>query len=106
MKKEAKERLEDAGWAVGNANDFHGLSLAEAAQVDIGLALGDEVRASGKRTHLTPQAPAKLIGSCQSRSPVDRHEGLTGTNSGSLTLRESAASREPNPLISANSPTS
>jgi DNA-binding XRE family transcriptional regulator len=67
MKKEAKKRLEDAGWAVGNASDFLGLSPAEAALVDIRLALGDEVRASRKRTHLTQQGLAKLIGSSQSR---------------------------------------
>jgi len=67
MKKESKKRLEDAGWAVGNASDFLDLSPAEAALVDIRLALGDEVRASRKRTNLTQQALAKLIGSSQSR---------------------------------------
>jgi DNA-binding XRE family transcriptional regulator len=67
MKKEAKKRLEDAGWAVGKASDFLGLSPAEAALVDLRLALGDEVRASRKRTNLTQQALAKLIGSSQSR---------------------------------------
>ena len=33
MKKEAKKRLEDAGWAVGNASDFLGLSPAEGTSI-------------------------------------------------------------------------
>ncbi len=67
MKKETKKRLEEVGWTVGNATDFLGLSSAEEALVDIRLALGDEVRASRRRTNLTQHALAKLIGSSQSR---------------------------------------
>jgi hypothetical protein len=36
--------------------------------------------------------------------PVDRHEGLGDTTSGSLTLPKSATPRYPIPLASANSP--
>ena len=45
MKKDSRKRLEQAGWAVGNASDFLGLSQTEEALVEIRLALGDEVRA-------------------------------------------------------------
>jgi DNA-binding XRE family transcriptional regulator len=67
MKKDTKKRLEQGGWAVGNASDFLGLSPAEEALIEIRLALGDEVRASRERTNLTQKALAKLIGSSQSR---------------------------------------
>ena len=67
MKKESKKRLEQAGWTVGNATDFLGMSPAEEALVDIRLALGDEVRAARERTNLTQHALAKRIGSSQSR---------------------------------------
>ncbi len=67
MKKKAKKRLERAGWAVGDASDFLGLSAGEEAFVEIRLALGDEVRASRKRANLTQAALATRIGSSQSR---------------------------------------
>ena len=67
MKKANKERLERAGWTVGNAGGFLGLSLEEEYLVEIRLALGDEVRASRKRANLTQMALAKRIGSSQSR---------------------------------------
>jgi DNA-binding XRE family transcriptional regulator len=67
MKRETRKGLAQAGWAVGNASGFLGLSQAEEALVEIRLALGDEVRASRKRTNLTQRALAKLIGSSQSR---------------------------------------
>jgi len=67
MKRETRVRLTRAGWAVGNARDFLRLSPAEDSLVEIRLALGDEVRASRKRTNLTQHALAKRIGSSQSR---------------------------------------
>src|SRR5512141_263866 len=67
MKKETRKRLERAGWTVGNASDFLGLSAEEEALVEIRLVLGDEVRASRQRANLTQVALAKRIGSSQSR---------------------------------------
>jgi DNA-binding XRE family transcriptional regulator len=67
MKRENMKRFERAGWRVGNASDFLGLSREEEALVEIRLALGDEVRVSRKRANLTQLALAKLIGSSQSR---------------------------------------
>lgn len=67
MKKANKERLERAGWTVGNAGDFLGLSRQEGSLVAIRLALGDEVRTSRRRAKLTQLALAKRIGSSQSR---------------------------------------
>jgi DNA-binding XRE family transcriptional regulator len=67
MKKATVKKLEDAGWAVGNASAFLGLTPEEEALVEIRLALGDEVRESRKRANLTQVALAKRLGSSQSR---------------------------------------
>jgi transcriptional regulator with XRE-family HTH domain len=67
MKNETKRRLEKAGWSVGNAGDFLGLSQAEQALIEIRFALGAQVRDTRHRTKLTQTGLAKLIGSSQSR---------------------------------------
>ena len=65
--KKATKQLKKAGWVVGNASEFLGLSPQEEALIEIRLALGDEVRSSRKKAKLTQPALAKLIGSSQSR---------------------------------------
>ena len=65
--KKATKRLKKAGWVVGGASEFLGLSPQEEALIKIRLALGDEVRASRKKAKLAQLALAKLIGSSQSR---------------------------------------
>lgn len=75
MSKTHRERLERAGWKVGNAAEFLELSDVEAALVETKLALGDAVRALRQRGHLSQQDLAKRMGSSQSRvAKVENHD--------------------------------
>jgi DNA-binding XRE family transcriptional regulator len=67
MDKARRQRLEDAGWAMGSAADFLDLSEDEAAFIDLKLALSDELRARREHQGLTQVALAKKLGSSQSR---------------------------------------
>ncbi len=67
MNKAQKERFERAGWKVGTAREFLGLSEAEEALVEAKLKLGTVVRTLRQRKHLSQAALAKLIGSSQPR---------------------------------------
>ncbi len=67
MKKSKRERLEAAGWRVGNASDFVGLTKEEAAFVEMKLALADSVRRRRQTRRLTQTQLAKKLGSSQSR---------------------------------------
>ncbi len=67
MNKARKKRFEKAGWKVGSADEFLGLSEVESALVDTKLALGDAVRVLRGRRHLSQHALAELMGSSQSR---------------------------------------
>jgi predicted XRE-type DNA-binding protein len=67
MRKEKRERLQRAGWAVGSVSDFLGLSEAEEALVELRLALSRTVKKRRTRRRLTQEQLAKLLGSSQSR---------------------------------------
>jgi len=67
MRKAKKERLEAAGWRVGSAEEFLGLSKEEAAFVEIKLALAESMRKRRQARRLTQTQLAKKIGSSQSR---------------------------------------
>ncbi|MFL5397753.1 MAG: multiprotein-bridging factor 1 family protein [Myxococcales bacterium] len=67
MTKRHRERLEKAGWKVGNAAEFLELSDVEAAVVEAKLELGDAVRALRQRSRLSQHDLAKRMGSSQSR---------------------------------------
>lgn len=67
MRKDKRERLKAAGWRVGSAADFLGLTREEAAFVEIKLALADSVRRRRRARRLTQTQLAKRIGSSQSR---------------------------------------
>jgi DNA-binding XRE family transcriptional regulator len=67
MRKDKRERLEAAGWRVGNTSDFLGLTKEEAAFVEMKLALADSVRKRRQARRLTQTQLAKRIGSSQSR---------------------------------------
>jgi DNA-binding XRE family transcriptional regulator len=67
MRKAKKERLEAAGWRVGTAEEFLGLSKEEAAFVEMKLALAGSVRRRRQAKRLTQTQLAKRIGSSQSR---------------------------------------
>ena len=85
MKKPKKTRLEAAGWSVGDASAFLGLSAAEAALVEIRLALSTSLRARRQAQHLTQVGLAKRLKSSQSR--VAKMEAGDPTVSMDLLLR-------------------
>ena len=67
MDPRKRERLEAAGWKVGDAADFLGLSEAEAQYVETKVALGIALRKLREYVGLTQAATAEEIGSSQSR---------------------------------------
>ena len=67
MDAKTKKKLEAAGWATGDAKDFLELSDAEAAFVDMKLALAADLRARRLEKHLNQTQVARVIGSSQSR---------------------------------------
>ena len=67
MNKAKKERLEAAGWKVGSAREFLGLSDEESALIEVKLELGRAVRAERTRRGMTQAALARELGSSQSR---------------------------------------
>ncbi|HEY9600598.1 MAG TPA: helix-turn-helix transcriptional regulator [Allocoleopsis sp.] len=62
-----RQRLEAAGWTVGNASDFLGLSPEETAFIELKLALSKRLKQQRESQQLTQQALAKLIKFSQSR---------------------------------------
>ena len=67
MDKTTKTKLEAAGWKTGNTQEFLELTDAEAAFVDMKLALAANLRARRLEKHLDQTQVARLIGSSQSR---------------------------------------
>ena len=67
MNTARKKRLEAAGWRVGTAGEFLGLSREQAELVEMKLALGEFLRRRRMKRRLTQQALAQKLGSSQSR---------------------------------------
>ena len=67
MRKDKRERLERAGWKVGDAKDFLGLSDADTAVIDLRVSLAAALRRRRRARNLSQAALAKRIGSSQSR---------------------------------------
>ncbi|WP_420629652.1 helix-turn-helix domain-containing protein [Candidatus Leptofilum sp.] len=67
MDPKKKEKLVQAGWAVGSAEDFLELSPEEAAYIELKLALAENLRQVRQNNHLTQKELARLIKSSQSR---------------------------------------
>lgn len=67
MEESKRKRLEDAGWSVGSAQDFLGLSDEEAAFVELKLALSESLRERRAEQGITQTELAHRIGSSQSR---------------------------------------
>ena len=67
MEAEKRKRLEAAGWAVGDASDFLGLTDAEAELVELKVQLALLVKELRKVKNLSQDALAKKMGSSQSR---------------------------------------
>ena len=67
MESKKRESLEAAGWKLGSAGTFLGLSEQERRYVEIKLALSKKVREVRQGRNLTQAQAAKLAGSSQSR---------------------------------------
>lgn len=67
MDAEKRKRLEAAGWQVGGAEDFLGLSEEEADFIELKLALSTSLRERRTERGLSQSAVARKIGSSQSR---------------------------------------
>src|SRR5713101_6388435 len=67
MKRVKKQRLERAGWAVGDSAQFLQMSVEENRFIELKLALATGVRELRKRRGLTQAALAHRLGSSQSR---------------------------------------
>jgi ribosome-binding protein aMBF1 (putative translation factor) len=67
LEKRKKRRLESAGWKVGDASEFLGLTDEEAAIVELKLDLARVVREQRQRRDLTQEQLGRLLGSSQSR---------------------------------------
>ncbi|OFW13202.1 MAG: hypothetical protein A3F70_16960 [Acidobacteria bacterium RIFCSPLOWO2_12_FULL_67_14] len=67
MRADKRRRLERAGWSVGDAGDFLGVSAEERRFIDVKLALADGLRRRRERLGLTQTQVAERFGSSQSR---------------------------------------
>jgi predicted XRE-type DNA-binding protein len=85
MKTTKRTKLRRAGWKVGSAEQFLGLSPHETAMVEIKLALADSLRALRRRERMTQAQVAALLGSSQSR--VAKMESADATVSVDLLVR-------------------
>ena len=85
MNSAKKARLQAAGWKVGSAEDFLGLSAAEAVYVEMKLALARKLRERRQRRKLSQTQLAKVLGSSQSR--VAKMEAADPTVSADLLIR-------------------
>jgi DNA-binding XRE family transcriptional regulator len=73
MKREKRTNLEAAGWAVGTAADFLGLTPEEQSYIELKLALGQQLRKKRELRSWTQATLAERLGSSQSR--VAKMEG-------------------------------
>lgn len=85
MRAERRRRLERAGWAVGDAAEFLGLTTEERRFVEVKLALADGLRQRREQLGLTQTAAARRVGSSQSR--VAKMEAADPTVTTDLLLR-------------------
>jgi len=67
MNKTKRKKLEAAGWKVGSASDFLGLSTEEVAFIDLKLQLAKDLQKKRLQKHLTQTELAQLLKSSQSR---------------------------------------
>jgi DNA-binding XRE family transcriptional regulator len=67
MRASKRKKLTKAGWKVGDAKDFLGLTDEEAAYIEFRLRLAKGLKARRARRNLTQVELAKAIRSSQSR---------------------------------------
>jgi predicted XRE-type DNA-binding protein len=65
--EEKKKRLEAAGWKVGNAEDFLGLTPEESAYIDVKIALSDHFKVLRQQRKLSQVQTAQILKTSQSR---------------------------------------
>lgn len=85
MRQDKRRRLERAGWVVGDAGDFLGLSADERRFVEVKLALAEGLRRRREQLGLTQIQVAERFGSSQSR--VAKMEAAHRTVSTDLLLK-------------------
>lgn len=85
MKAEKRQKLEAAGWRVGDARDFLALTPEESEFVEIKLALARRLRELREERNWTQAELAKMVGSSQSR--VAKMEAADPTVSVDLLVR-------------------
>lgn len=106
MKIDKKRRLEAAGWRVGDASDFLGLSAGEAEFVEIKLALARRLRELREAQQWTQAEFARRVGSSQSR--VAKMEAADATVSVDLLVRSllaaGASRRELGRIVGSGAP--
>ncbi|MGD2154035.1 MAG: helix-turn-helix transcriptional regulator, partial [Gemmatimonadales bacterium] len=67
MQREKRDRLERAGWKVGDTKEFLDLSDAEMAVIDVRVSLARELRNRRRQQKISQATLAKRLGSSQSR---------------------------------------
>jgi ribosome-binding protein aMBF1 (putative translation factor) len=85
VKNTKRARLEAAGWRIGSAGDFLGMTAEEAAFVETKLALSYTLRRKRTALRLSQVALAKRLHSSQSR--VAKMEAADASVSVDLLLR-------------------
>ena len=70
MNKAKTAKLERAGWKLGTAKEFLGLTEEEAALIEIKLALARGIKERRLALRLTQEDLAKQLRSSQSRVPA------------------------------------
>jgi predicted XRE-type DNA-binding protein len=85
MRKTKRERLEKAGWRVGSAKEFLGLTDVESAVIEVRVALARALRQHRMQRHMSQAALASELGSSQSR--VAKMEAADPSVSVDLLLR-------------------
>ncbi len=85
MRTATRRKLERAGWRLGDAGDFLGLSADEQRFVEVKLALADGLRRRREQLGLTQTQMAERFGSSQSR--IAKMEAAHRTVSTDLLLK-------------------
>lgn len=67
MKNTKRERLQEAGWKIGSAQDFLGLTDDEMALIEMRLVLGRSLKERRLARGLSQEEVALQVGSSQSR---------------------------------------
>ena len=85
MKRAKRQRLQAAGWRVGTAAEFLGLTPEESAFVEMKLALAESVRLRRLEKRMSQTQLAKRI--CSSQSRIAKMEAADRSVSIDLLLR-------------------